>query len=446
MLSFRFVVPFLALCGLAHAQPPAPPPVTLPERLTMEDALRIFRQRGLDLLIAEAAVQSAEGDLRSAAAIINPQLGFTYSHVFTYQPNDPSCVQNAATCSVDGFGLDLNDQAAISDILSGKRKLRLKVAGAALAAARMARADAQRTLEFQVKQTYIGAVLARDALDFALEVQKGMTQTYDLMHLRYQAGAISEADEAKVETAKLEADQAVDTAAQALRVAKLSLAFLLGVRAAVPDFHVDQDLPTYQVPNKLLAATRESMLQEAFDHRPDLKGQRFQQDRAVESLRLAKRLRFPDIALDLNFQQIGAGGIGTNAPLTPPQLGVGLSAPIPVFYLQQGEIKKAEADLKTQTVQHAKVEAQVVNDVETAWTNLVSSRKLVERMQARLLDRAKRARDLIELQYKKGAASLLEFLDAQRTWIANNEEYLQDLTNYWTALFQLEQAVGMDLR
>ena len=88
----------------------------------------------------------------------------------------------------------------------------------------------------------------------------------------------------------------------------------------------------------------------------------------------------------------------------------------------------------------------MVNDVETAWTNMTSTRKLVERMQSRLLDRSKRTRDLVELQYKKGAASLLEYLDAQRTWIANNEEYLQDLANYWTAVYQLEQAVGADLR
>ena len=46
--------------------------------------------------------------------------------------------------------------------------------------------------------------------------------------------------------------------------------------------------------------------------------------------------------------------------------------------------------------------------------------------------------------YRKGAASLLEFLDAERTYIATNLEYLTDLTQYWTALFQLEQAVGVE--
>ena len=31
-------------------------------------------------------------------------------------------------------------------------------------------------------------------------------------------------------------------------------------------------------------------------------------------------------------------------------------------------------------------------------------------------------------------------------WLLNIGEYLQDLTSYWTSVFQLEQAVGTDLR
>jgi cobalt-zinc-cadmium efflux system outer membrane protein len=73
----------------------------LPAQLSLEDALRIFRQRGLDLIIAEAAVASAEGDLRAAGGINNPSLGLTYSHAFTYNPNspDPSSSCSAANAN-----------------------------------------------------------------------------------------------------------------------------------------------------------------------------------------------------------------------------------------------------------------------------------------------------------------------------------------------------------
>jgi outer membrane protein TolC len=67
-------------------------------------------------------------------------------------------------------------------------------------------------------------------------------------------------------------------------------------------------------------------------------------------------------------------------------------------------------------------------------------------MDARLLGRARRARDLIEVQYQKGSASLLDLLDAQRTFLAVNGERLSLLAGYWTAVSALEAAVAQELR
>ena len=85
--------------------------------------------------------------------------------------------------------------------------------------------------------------------------------------------------------------------------------------------------------------------------------------------------------------------------------------------------------------------------MSTAFVAFATSRQLVQRMEGGgLLQNAKTARDITRLQYEKGAASLTDFLDAQRTYIATNVEYFQDLTSYWTAVFQLEQAVGAGVR
>jgi cobalt-zinc-cadmium efflux system outer membrane protein len=440
-----FAASLLALPAVAETPPAgatssdnASGALGLPLRLSLEDALRVFRSRGFDLLIADAAIQAAEGDTKSAGAVPNPTWDLQGSYSFKFPGH-----MGAAPSPPWGVTAGLGDGNAIEDSLSGKRGLRLRVARAALAAARLQRSDAQRQLEFQVKQQYMVALLARDLLDFSLEIQKSATKTYDLMHVRLQAGQISEADEAKVETAKLEADQAVDSAKNALRVAKLGLAFLLGVRGKVPEFHVDEDLPVYRVPAALAGANLDELLNEARSLRPDLMAQQHQRERADASLRLARRLRFPDLNLNISYQQ--QAGYTADAA-QPPTIAVGVGGVLPLFYFQQGEILHARADLRTQSVLRDKLEAQVNNDVQTAWEQFTTSRKLIERMQGRLLDRAKRARDLVEIQYQKGAASLLEFLDAQRTFIATNQEYYQDLANYWTAIFLLEQAVGTELK
>jgi cobalt-zinc-cadmium efflux system outer membrane protein len=58
------------------------------------------------------------------------------------------------------------------------------------------------------------------------------------------------------------------------------------------------------------------------------------------------------------------------------------------------------------------------------------------------LPKAQRVRDTVEFAYRRGGVSLLDFLDAQRTYRETSLEHLRALGAYWAALYQLEAAVG----
>jgi outer membrane protein, heavy metal efflux system len=186
----------------------------------------------------------------------------------------------------------------------------------------------------------------------------------------------------------------------------------------------------------------------AMQTRPDLRAQESQRVRAAQSVALAHRQRFPDFGLGVQYTEQGSGNApAMNQPsaISPPTLEISLTGTLPFFYQQQGEIKKAEADARTQDAQAAKLRAQVVADVENAYAGYQTAQHQVQRMEGRLLDRAQRARQLVELQYQKGAASLLEYLDAQRTYVAVKGEYIQNLTAYWNAIFQIESATATEV-
>lgn len=416
---------------------PSPEPA-IPAHLSLAEAMRIFRAQGLDLLIAEAQVQSAAGEAKAAAAIFNPSLGVAY---------DRSFFKAGLYETASGWSIGVGDANAIADALSGKRRLRIAVSQAALAAARLQRVDAQRTLELAVKQQYLRAALADASLTFARQVADSNTQTLALVRVRYASGAVSEVDVARTETAKLEADGIVDRAVATLGEAKIGLAFLLGRRGRSGDFAVDPGQLHFAVPAALASATIEGLVQRAFENRPDLGAQAHQRERASTAVALARRSRFPDVAAGLQYQQEGSGQTspGTPAAITPPTLGLSISTTLPVFHQQQGEIQKAEADLAIQDAQFEKVRAVILSDVEAAFGAYQASRLLVERAEGRLLERAARSRELVTIQYQRGAASLIEYLDAQRTFIAVNAEYLQDLTDYWSAVFQLESATATEM-
>jgi cobalt-zinc-cadmium efflux system outer membrane protein len=419
-----------------------PEGAVLPSSLSLSDAMRAFRSRGLDLLLADAQVRNAEGQKTAASAVLNPIANLGYGRVLNYN----SC----SGCSPNQWTAGLSDNAAIEDIVSGKRGLRQDVAEATLKATKMNRADAERTVGFNVKQAYFQVVLASQQVDLAREVAGTSNQSFVLTKRRYDSGAINEGDFAVIETAKLEADQALDTNVQNLRAARVQLGYLLGVRGHIPDFTVDRDTTKFSDPPRLTNASQDALVKEAFTHRPDLLALGFQRERADAAIALAKRNVVPDISLSAQYTQTGSGGDA----IQPPTISFGITSGLPIFYQQQGEIKQAEADFDVQSLTKAKTEAQIISDVETAYAGFVTARNLVRRMDGTdnggrgLLDRAKVARDIQKTRYEKGAAgvSLLEYLDAQRTYIAVNVEYLTDLTNYWTAVAQLEQATGLELK
>jgi cobalt-zinc-cadmium efflux system outer membrane protein len=432
----------LLAAGARAADVPAPP--AIPERLDLAGALRLVRERGLDVLAAEAAVRGAEGDLAAARAVANPTLSGSYGRSFPRGCADAAGAPVPCGALPPALGAGLSDNAALFDALSGKRGLRGDAATAALGAARLSRDDALRNLEAQVKAQFVAVLLAEGTLDFAGEVAEAQARTLQLSRARFDEGAISEADLARIETAKLEADQAQDQARAGFRAAQVALAFLLGVRGPVPDFRaIPEELQSSAVPRGLAAETRDSLLARALQGRPDVLAARRQLERADAAAALARRQRVPDVSLSVNYAQQG-----TNAQaVSPPTWTVGLSLPLPVFNLHAGEIARVEADLSTQRLALAKAEASAVSDVESAWATYTQARALVARMEGGgLLERARTARDLVTIQYQKGAASLLDLLDAQRTFIAVRLEYLQDLAAYWQAIFRLEQAAGVTLR
>jgi outer membrane protein, heavy metal efflux system len=406
----------------------------IPAHLRSADALRLFREHGLDLILAEAATESARGDALLASAAPNPSFSGGVGRSF-------ACSGSSVDCSALAWNVGVSDGSAVFDSVSGKRRLRMSVANLALEAARKGEADARRTLEGMLRQSYLQAVAARQALATQREAQETLARLSELIRARYQHGSISEVEVLKIETEKLTADQEVERAQRDLDVGKARLAFLLGVRGGIPTFEVDPELPGYVTPPVLQGATLESLLDVARKQRPDLVGARIQRDRAEASVRSSQRLRFPDIELSAGVSGQGA----YQSAINPPTFSFGFTLTPPIFNRFQGEILKSRADLATQKAQVAKAEAQVTNDVQTAFTQFKSARSRLERAERELLEHAKRTRDLVQLQYQKGAASLLEYLDAQRILISTRLDYESDLSNYWQAVVLIGQAVGTEI-
>lgn len=441
LCSFAHLVVVLGLCSLPlGALGAVPKEPEIPPHLDLTQALEIARTRGLDVLTAEAAVKGAQGDLDAAGAVANPVVSGTYG----WSHSTGTCTSGGATVPCPSYAspalfASVSDSAAILDLLIGKRVLRQAAAKGALESARASRLDAVRVLEGAVAQQFVQVVLAKQSLAFDRDVSEAQARSAALVKARFDAGAVSEADVARVETARLEADQAVDQAQSSLETAQAGLSFLLGVRGTDPEYDlVEGDVLSSREPPALAGLAQDMLLTRALKSRPDIAAARAAAERAQSAIELATRQQIPDVTLEGSYSQQGSG----DSVVTPPTFTFGISLPIPILYQQRGEIARARADLDTQEVALARAEASVVQDLKTSWSAYRAAGALVRRMDGGLLERAHTALDLVTIQYQKGAASLLDLLDAQRTYTAIRLEYLQDLAGYRQAAFRLQVASG----
>ncbi len=424
--------------GLAFAENAVEPSEapSVPNRLTLDEALRLARTRGFGVQIAAANVGLPRADVISAGAPQNPTLGFGVAI------GAPSvCSSATGPCSANGFQASLTDNAALATILVGKRPMRVRVAELTVKLAELQRDDALRTLEYATKVGYSKVAIASRGLKLQTETIESLERTLSLVTTRYRAGAVSEADVAKIETVKLEAEQAKTKADAERSAAEISLSLLVGSTGAFHAFEVDDAVLDRRVAEQVQLSSRRGLVAEAISRRPDLQGVDVSRRVSEARVSLEKLERTPDIALVAQYNEQGSG----SGVVQPPTLTLGVSAPLPLFTRREGEIAHAEAERRVHELEKRRLEASIGNDVDGFLVGFQHATERLDRVEHGLLDRARRVRELVATQYERGAASSLELLDAERTLIAANQEYLAGLDDYWTAVFGIEAAIGREL-
>ena len=329
--------------------------------------------------------------------------------------------------------------------VAGKRPARLHSARLATSISQTDFADTRRTLVFNLRQAFIAALLAKSDLDFARENLANYQKVIDLNRLMLQQGAISHADFLKIEIQMLQFQTDLDDATLALKTAKATLRALVGPSNLPQEFDIQGDMRAVPLDKSLL-----ELQQLALSNRPDLKSAETGREKASADLRLARDYRWPNPTIGTSFLHTGneIGGPSWFQPFYPKgrvsnAMGLGIaSVSIPVFNRNQGEVARAKSEQLRADFLAEAARNQVLRDVEIAYASFESSRERVRLYEQTYLSRAKESLDIEDFSLRNGAASILDFLDAERTYRATQLAYRQQLAAYLTNLAQLEAVVG----
>jgi len=409
--ALKVVLVSFVMLGVADAQAPV--------RITLDQAIDLALAHNHALKATQTQIQQNQAQEVTAGLRPNPNL--TVDSLFI--PIEPQNFNTAILANITEFDI------GVSYLFErgGKRHRRIDAARDATSQTRYQVSDAERTLIFNTAQQFITVQLAESNLDLADQDLAGFQQTVDIAQAQYKAGAISEGDLLKITVQLLQFQTDVSAAKVAKAQALASLREFLGYDAVPANYDVEGDL-IYQ-PMQL---NRDDLLAKALNNRPDLLASRQGVRAAQSQYALAKANGKVDITGALTYSHLSDQNT----------LGVTVSLPLPIFDRNQGEI--ARTGYARTAAQQTALGASdtVLTDVNSAYEAFSGNQEVVNLYTGGYLQQAKDSRDISEYAYHRGAASLLDFLDAQRSYRATQLAYRQALANYLIAVEQLKEAVG----
>ena len=418
-----FALLFLPAFAAAQ-QSPAPaaqaPPPPGAARVSLDDAIRLALQHNHALQALRTTIQQSLAEEITANLRPNPTLGLDAQFLPIFQPNK--------------LDADYLDQSAQFDAGIGylfergkKRQHRLQAAKDQTSVVRSLVSDNERQLVFNVSQQFVDVLLAESTLDFAQQDLDSFQKTVDISKERFRAGDMSEGDFLKIKLQLLQFQSDVSAAKLAKLQNLAALRQLLGFETVPDDFDVQGRLDYQPV-----HADLQDLKNVAAMNRPDLRAAQQSVTAAESQLALQKANGKMDITGTFDFSHTAGASSGSFF----------YNMPLPIFNRNQGEIARAQSGIIQAREQASETTQQVSTDVVAAFANLQTNDQIIQLYQGGYVDAAKQSRDISEYAYRKGAASLLDYLDSERTYRANQLAYRQALASYLLALEQMRQAVG----
>ena len=317
-----------------------------------------------------------------------------------------------------------------------KRELRLESAQDATKIAVSGQSDLERTLLFNLRNAFIQTLQEKAVLSLAKENLFYYDHVLDVNRERYKAGAISQVDLDRLEIQRVQYESDLQTAEVNLRTAKIQLLALLNDRTPIEQFDVTGP---FDFSDQISAL--DEVRQMALDTRPDLR----EALQTVEKAKTDHRLAIANGSTDPTFAAWYTHNPSFNNPFDHETLGASVSVPLRIFDRNQGEKLRTQLDIERSQRLTDAARAQVFSDVDSAHATVASTVTLLAPYKTRYLQQASRIRDTISFSYEHGAASLLDFLNAQADYRTVQLAYLNLVASYLDAANQLNMSVGREV-
>lgn len=317
-----------------------------------------------------------------------------------------------------------------------KRELRLESAKKSTDIAASTYLDQARGLTFNLRNAFVQTLQAKAVLENARQNLDYWDRELEVNRTRFNAGDLALVDLNRLELQRVQFESDYEGAVVNLRTAKIQLLMLLNERTPIERFDVNGP---FDYSDRLMPLGEFRNL--ALEARPDLKA-------AVENVELAKvnhQLAIANGSTDPTFSIWYSHNPSFSNAFANETMGGSISIPLRIFDRNQGEKARTQLDIgRTERLRDA-AEAQVFSDVDSAYVTIESALNLLGPYKDKYLKLATDVRDQMSFSYQNGGASLLDYLDAEKSFRDTRLAYLNLIGSYLTAAAQMNMAVGREV-
>jgi cobalt-zinc-cadmium efflux system outer membrane protein len=366
-----------------------------------------------NLNIAEAAIEAAK-------VFPDPSISFDWT-------------EDRENSTRTGYGFESELGTTLE--LGGKRRARIDLATSENNLAKAMLSDYFRNLQADAALVYLEALKQNQLLKVKHDSYQTMKQLAEADSIRLLMGSIMEIDAAQ---SKVEAGILLNELIQAeaeWKNALLQIAFMTGLPKSDTTY-----FPTGSLIIPARAFNPDDLVTVAQNNRADLLAAFNNKEVSRKMLQLTKKERIIDLDMKLGIEN--GYVVQGNAP-TATAITAGIAIPLKFSNLYKGDLNIAHFQVLQAESLYKQAELQIKTEVAQAWQLYNASCKQVSSFNNGLLGKAASVKTGKIYSYKRGETSLLEVLNAQRTYNDIQTAYYETLFNSAAALVGLEKAAGI---
>jgi cobalt-zinc-cadmium efflux system outer membrane protein len=389
------------------------------DKYTLRRALQTAKANNPFLKTEQFAIGIAQAEAITSKQMYNPILGLNYINIASQKNAAPNSDLYSAINNQYAFQLGKTFQVV------GQRKHKIDMAGKNIVLAEKSYTETERNLFFEVAQKWLEVWVAQKQLDILTSAKDNIDSLVITNQNRYKNQVITQTDLYRTQLLSKQYAIQYKTMLQEHINKQAELRFLLGSKDSAI---IDMEDPFLFIGSENI----DGLLAQSLENRSDITTAKTWIEVSDSNIKLQKSLALPQPEV----------GVIYNPQNTIPYWGIYATFDLPIFNRNQGEIKKSVV-LKKQAEQHLfTIQEQLQTEIKTAYASYKLQQQNVQNFET-VIQQSQSILNNVKYAYLKSGTTIIDFLEAQRSWLETQQQYYETLQHYRQSYFQLLYATGL---